>query len=182
MTMKVTHIHTQFGDSWNNGCRAARTNTLWVFSWCTQDNSSSVCRSPLGSGGIPTPAKLSKSNAPVHIDVGGQMYTSSLGTLTKYPESRWESQNGAVGDHTNCKNLHWRLGSEEGSKWSFKVQRMRARDKRVRRQLPFFLADQRFEITSSWSKPNREDLGLHRLRQPHDWPQQWGRFSLLRLF
>uniref|UniRef100_A0A674PJG0 Potassium channel tetramerization domain containing 1 n=1 Tax=Takifugu rubripes TaxID=31033 RepID=A0A674PJG0_TAKRU len=43
---------------------------------------------PLGSGGIPTPAKLSKSNAPVHIDVGGQMYTSSLGTLTKYPESR----------------------------------------------------------------------------------------------
>ncbi|TNM87696.1 hypothetical protein fugu_005917 [Takifugu bimaculatus] len=54
----------------------------------TQDSSSSICGSPLGSGGIPTPAKLSKSNAPVHIDVGGQMYTSSLGTLTKYPESR----------------------------------------------------------------------------------------------
>lgn len=46
----------------------------------------------------------------------------------------------------------------------------------------FFLADQRFEITFSWSKPNRDDLGLHSLRQPHCWGQQWGRFSLLRLF
>ncbi|XP_020487415.2 uncharacterized protein [Labrus bergylta] len=44
--------------------------------------------SPLGSSGIPTPAKLTKTNAPVHIDVGGHMYTSSLATLTKYPESR----------------------------------------------------------------------------------------------
>ncbi|XP_075341121.1 BTB/POZ domain-containing protein KCTD1-like isoform X2 [Odontesthes bonariensis] len=41
--------------------------------------------SPLG---IPTPAKLAKTNAPVHIDVGGHMYTSSLATLTRYPESR----------------------------------------------------------------------------------------------
>uniref|UniRef100_A0A8C6S869 BTB domain-containing protein n=1 Tax=Neogobius melanostomus TaxID=47308 RepID=A0A8C6S869_9GOBI len=32
--------------------------------------------------------KLSKTNAPVHIDVGGHMYTSSLATLTKYPDSR----------------------------------------------------------------------------------------------
>ncbi|XP_070688798.1 BTB/POZ domain-containing protein KCTD1-like [Pempheris klunzingeri] len=44
--------------------------------------------SPRGSGGIPTPAKLTKTSAPVHIDVGGHMYTSSLATLTKYPESR----------------------------------------------------------------------------------------------
>ncbi|XP_022047012.1 BTB/POZ domain-containing protein KCTD1-like isoform X3 [Acanthochromis polyacanthus] len=44
--------------------------------------------SPLGSIGIPTPAQLTKANAPVHIDVGGHMYTSSLATLTKYPESR----------------------------------------------------------------------------------------------
>lgn len=44
--------------------------------------------SPLNSQGIPTPAQLTKSNAPVHIDVGGHMYTSSLATLTKYPESR----------------------------------------------------------------------------------------------
>ncbi|XP_064189874.1 BTB/POZ domain-containing protein KCTD1 isoform X3 [Anguilla rostrata] len=44
--------------------------------------------SPLSSQGIPTPAQLTKSNAPVHIDVGGHMYTSSLATLTKYPESR----------------------------------------------------------------------------------------------
>ncbi|XP_053531872.1 BTB/POZ domain-containing protein KCTD1 isoform X2 [Ictalurus punctatus] len=44
--------------------------------------------SPVGTAGIPTPAQLTKANAPVHIDVGGQMYTSSLATLTKYPESR----------------------------------------------------------------------------------------------
>ncbi|KAM7012988.1 uncharacterized protein LKV04_000469 isoform 2-T2 [Tautogolabrus adspersus] len=47
---------------------------------------SPVC--PCGSSGIPAPAKLTKTNAPVHIDVGGHMYTSSLATLTKYPESR----------------------------------------------------------------------------------------------
>lgn len=82
-----------------NVCWAACTNhSLYLFLWCAQDRRS-VCvssqplisLSPLGSGGIPTPAKLTKSNVPVHIDVGGQMYTSSLGTLTKYPESRWES-------------------------------------------------------------------------------------------
>ncbi|GAA6226207.1 uncharacterized protein LOC108896984 isoform X1 [Lates japonicus] len=44
--------------------------------------------SPPSSAGIPTPAQLTKTNAPVHIDVGGHMYTSSLATLTKYPESR----------------------------------------------------------------------------------------------
>lgn len=44
--------------------------------------------SPLNNQGIPTPAQLTKSNAPVHIDVGGHMYTSSLATLTKYSESR----------------------------------------------------------------------------------------------
>ncbi|XP_029002240.1 uncharacterized protein LOC114853252 isoform X2 [Betta splendens] len=38
--------------------------------------------------GIPTPAQLNKTNVPVHIDVGGLMYTSSLATLTKYPDSR----------------------------------------------------------------------------------------------
>lgn len=64
----------------------------------SQDNRSSmlsqqlVSLSSLGSIGIPKPAKLTKTNAPVHIDVGGHMYTSSLGTLTKYPESRWETQ------------------------------------------------------------------------------------------
>uniref|UniRef100_A0A665TCI2 BTB domain-containing protein n=1 Tax=Echeneis naucrates TaxID=173247 RepID=A0A665TCI2_ECHNA len=47
-----------------------------------------VSVSPLSSTGIPTPAQLTKTNAPVHIDVGGHMYTSSLATLTKYPESR----------------------------------------------------------------------------------------------
>ncbi|XP_020323174.1 BTB/POZ domain-containing protein KCTD1 isoform X1 [Oncorhynchus tshawytscha] len=61
-----------------------------------QDNRSSMSRpmitrspaSPLSNQGIPTAAQLTKSNAPVHIDVGGHMYTSSLATLTKYPESR----------------------------------------------------------------------------------------------
>ncbi|XP_048364496.1 BTB/POZ domain-containing protein KCTD1 [Sphaerodactylus townsendi] len=46
--------------------------------------------SPLNNQGIPTPAQLTKSNAPVHIDVGGHMYTSSLATLTKYPDSSAE--------------------------------------------------------------------------------------------
>ncbi|GAA6087166.1 BTB/POZ domain-containing protein KCTD1 [Tachysurus ichikawai] len=61
-----------------------------------KDNRSNMSRpmitrspaSPLSNQGIPTPAQLTKSNAPVHIDVGGHMYTSSLATLTKYPESR----------------------------------------------------------------------------------------------
>ncbi|XP_078397270.1 uncharacterized protein LOC144680041 isoform X1 [Cetorhinus maximus] len=44
--------------------------------------------SPLTNQGIPTPAQLTKSNAPVHIDVGGHMYTSSLATLTKFSDSR----------------------------------------------------------------------------------------------
>ncbi|XP_034469928.1 BTB/POZ domain-containing protein KCTD1 isoform X1 [Hippoglossus hippoglossus] len=61
-----------------------------------QDNRCSMSRpmitrspvSPLSNQGIPTAAQLTKSNAPVHIDVGGHMYTSSLATLTKFPESR----------------------------------------------------------------------------------------------
>ncbi|XP_023140734.1 BTB/POZ domain-containing protein kctd15-like isoform X2 [Amphiprion ocellaris] len=44
--------------------------------------------SPVSPQGIPSPAQLTKANAPVHIDVGGTMYTSSLATLTKFPESR----------------------------------------------------------------------------------------------
>lgn len=38
--------------------------------------------------GIPCVAAASKFTAPVHIDVGGTIYTSSLETLSKYPESR----------------------------------------------------------------------------------------------
>jgi hypothetical protein len=37
---------------------------------------------------IPRAAILSLDTAPVHIDVGGHLYTSSLETLTKYPTSR----------------------------------------------------------------------------------------------
>ncbi|KAK4872904.1 hypothetical protein RN001_014933, partial [Aquatica leii] len=38
--------------------------------------------------GIPCVAAASRYTAPVHIDVGGTIYTSSLETLTRYPESR----------------------------------------------------------------------------------------------
>ncbi|XP_014244003.1 BTB/POZ domain-containing protein KCTD1 isoform X2 [Cimex lectularius] len=38
--------------------------------------------------GIPYVAAANRYTAPVHIDVGGTIYTSSLETLTKYPESR----------------------------------------------------------------------------------------------
>ncbi len=38
--------------------------------------------------GTPRPARLSVENAPVHIDVGGCIYTSSLETLTKFNDSR----------------------------------------------------------------------------------------------
>lgn len=38
--------------------------------------------------GIPCVAAASRYTAPVHIDVGGTIYTSSLETLTKYPESK----------------------------------------------------------------------------------------------
>ncbi|XP_055352449.1 LOW QUALITY PROTEIN: BTB/POZ domain-containing protein kctd15-like [Paramacrobiotus metropolitanus] len=38
--------------------------------------------------GIPLSAPTTCYTAPVHIDVGGKIYTSSLETLTKYPESR----------------------------------------------------------------------------------------------
>uniref|UniRef100_A0A2H1VXK7 SFRICE_012252 n=1 Tax=Spodoptera frugiperda TaxID=7108 RepID=A0A2H1VXK7_SPOFR len=38
--------------------------------------------------GIPRVATTTKDNAPVHIDVGGTIYTSCLETLTSFPESR----------------------------------------------------------------------------------------------
>ena len=38
--------------------------------------------------GIPRPANPSRFTAPVHIDVGGTIFTSSLETLTRYPDSR----------------------------------------------------------------------------------------------
>jgi len=38
--------------------------------------------------GIPVVATPSRYTAPVHIDVGGSIYTSSLDTLTKFPDSK----------------------------------------------------------------------------------------------
>jgi len=42
----------------------------------------------LHSQGIPVVATATRFTAPVHIDVGGKIYTSSLETLTKFPDSR----------------------------------------------------------------------------------------------
>lgn len=83
----------------------------------SQDNRSSMSRpmitrspvSPLSNQGIPTPAQLTKSNAPVHIDVGGHMYTSSLATLTKFPESRWALRCDASEFWLFCVWLRWSL-------------------------------------------------------------------------
>jgi len=48
-----------------------------------------VIKREAGTGsGIPVVATSSRFNAPVHIDVGGKIYTSSLDTLTKFPDSR----------------------------------------------------------------------------------------------
>ncbi|XP_066995069.1 BTB/POZ domain-containing protein Tiwaz isoform X2 [Anabrus simplex] len=60
----------------------------------TMSNSSSPTPTPPAINynhkitGIPCVAAASRYTAPVHIDVGGTIYTSSLETLTKYPESR----------------------------------------------------------------------------------------------
>lgn len=47
-----------------------------------------IKREPVGGAGIPVVATASRFTAPVHIDVGGKIYTSSLDTLTKFPDSR----------------------------------------------------------------------------------------------
>ncbi|TNN77452.1 BTB/POZ domain-containing protein KCTD1 [Liparis tanakae] len=72
------------------GAAGSRSTTLYIATETIDGHAhqQQVSASPLGSAGIPTPAQLTKANAPVHIDVGGHMYTSSLATLTKYPESR----------------------------------------------------------------------------------------------
>jgi len=55
----------------------------------TPPATSGQCHVKRESGnGIPCVAPASRFTAPVHIDVGGQIYTSSLDTLTKFPDSR----------------------------------------------------------------------------------------------
>ncbi|VDH93959.1 BTB/POZ domain-containing protein kctd15-like [Mytilus galloprovincialis] len=44
--------------------------------------------SKIPMSGVPCPATPTRYTAPVHIDVGGVIYTASLETLTRYPESR----------------------------------------------------------------------------------------------
>ncbi|XP_077390736.1 uncharacterized protein LOC144027233 isoform X3 [Festucalex cinctus] len=63
-------------------------DTVLIECVVSQDSGGQTSVSPPGSPGVPSPAQLSKGNAPVHVDVGGHTYTSSLDTLTKYPESR----------------------------------------------------------------------------------------------
>ncbi|XP_054840834.1 BTB/POZ domain-containing protein KCTD1 [Eublepharis macularius] len=92
-----------------NGHRSANSPTVMspAIVSPTQDSRPNMSRplitrspaSPLNNQGIPTPAQLTKSNAPVHIDVGGHMYTSSLATLTKYPRFK-ESRIGRLFDGT----------------------------------------------------------------------------------
>ncbi|UXI18933.1 CD63 antigen-like [Sarcoptes scabiei] len=53
----------------------------------TQIYSNKIDMNPKISG-IPCVAAASRYTAPVHIDVGGTIYTSSLETLTRYPDSR----------------------------------------------------------------------------------------------
>ncbi len=53
----------------------------------TNNNNSSGSTSSHPSG-VPRVAPNSRFTAPVHIDVGGQIYTSSLETLTRYPDSK----------------------------------------------------------------------------------------------
>lgn len=55
------------------------------------------CNQQVSKFGMPRAANLSITNAPVHIDVGGCIYTSSLETLAKYPESRLSKMfNGSI--------------------------------------------------------------------------------------
>jgi hypothetical protein len=56
-----------------------------------------TCNQQMNKCGMPRAANLSITNAPVHIDVGGCIYTSSLETLTKYSESRLSKMfNGSI--------------------------------------------------------------------------------------
>jgi len=54
----------------------------------TSSSSQQTSEPSLVKCGTPRVANLSVENAPVHIDVGGCIYTSSLETLTKYSDSR----------------------------------------------------------------------------------------------
>ena len=72
---------------------------------------------PVPGHGIPVVATASRFTAPVHIDVGGQIYTSSLDTLTRwvffYVWSNFANNNYA-NIHSSCEiesfeTLHWRF-------------------------------------------------------------------------
>lgn len=63
---------------------------FFYFRFHDGNSDSSNVRPQLSSSplGIPRPANPSRYTAPVHIDVGGTIFTSSLETLTRYPDSR----------------------------------------------------------------------------------------------
>ncbi|XP_033124789.1 BTB/POZ domain-containing protein kctd15-like [Anneissia japonica] len=67
--------------------KAAKTRRLNEYNGDSRIVMTSPCSSPSPQG-VPRVAPLHRQTAPVHIDVGGTMYTSSLETLTKYPNSK----------------------------------------------------------------------------------------------
>lgn len=68
------------------GATASNNGTYLVKT--VPDNVSTSPSQVASKCGMPRVASLSMDTAPVHIDVGGCIYTSSLETLTKYADSR----------------------------------------------------------------------------------------------
>ncbi|RWS31662.1 hypothetical protein B4U80_00734 [Leptotrombidium deliense] len=67
---------------------ASHQESVSPVSNCGASNQSTPAKFNHKISGIPCVAAASRYTAPVHIDVGGTIYTSSLETLTKHPESR----------------------------------------------------------------------------------------------
>lgn len=71
-----------------NGAIISPTSSTSSSSSSSSTSSSSSCNGILSKCGMPRAAALSMDTAPVHIDVGGCIYTSSLETLTRFADSR----------------------------------------------------------------------------------------------
>jgi len=57
--------------------------------------------------GVPCPATPTRYTAPVHIDVGGSIYTSSLETLTRYVVKAFRLCTAFYGDFFSRKFTFW---------------------------------------------------------------------------
>lgn len=142
------------GRNWHSVLCVLHTQGVIFCCVSPQDNRSSMSRpmitrspvSPLSNQGIPTPAQLTKSNAPVHIDVGGHMYTSSLATLTKFPESRWALLCHASEFWLFCVWLRWSLLvslASSGERFSLNILPEPGRKRSVLKTLFIFLLSKR---------------------------------------